>query len=140
MKSYQNFWQPMLTINWKLPEYCTSGLYIIYARDERSPLLKALKPLPPVNIIRIGQGVISERLKAHSKNYKITKYGNPYSYDYIGRLYATCTEIPFVWRDGIERFLADYLKPLVGDRFPYCASITVNLPKNIERHNFDYGY
>ena len=57
MKLYKYFQQPMLTVSWVFPEYCDQGVYIIYADDNRNPLIKALNPLRN-NIIRVGQGII----------------------------------------------------------------------------------
>lgn len=127
MKSYQYLPQPMLTVNWTSPKYCNQGVYIIYAEDNRNPLIKALNPLRN-NIIRVGQGIISERLEEHSSNLKITRYQNPYSKYYIGKLYVVCANVLFRYRDGVERFLANSLQPLEGDRFPNCTPIAVNLP------------
>ena len=64
MKLYQYFQQPMLTVSWVSSEYCDQGVYIIYADDDRNPLTKALNPLRN-NIVRVGQGIISERLIEH---------------------------------------------------------------------------
>jgi len=70
-------------------------------------------------VIRIGQGIIRNRIAEHRENRAITKYNN---------LYVTWAKVPIQYRDGIERYLADTLKPLVGDAFPGVDPIKVNIP------------
>jgi len=71
-------------------------------------------------IIRVGQGIIRERLSAHREDKAITSCGN---------LFVTWAAIPFQSnRDGIERYLATRLKPRTGNEFPNVDPIIVNLP------------
>ena len=71
-------------------------------------------------IIRIGQGIIRDRLSAHRKDEAITSYGN---------LFVTWVAVSSSFsRDGVERYLADRLSPIVGDGFPNVVPIEVNLP------------
>ena len=71
------------------------------------------------SVIRVGQGKIKDRLAEHRANPAITKYDN---------LYVTWAPVYAQYRDGIERHLANVLKPLVGDAFPNANPIAVNLP------------
>jgi len=70
-------------------------------------------------VIRVGQGIIRDRLSTHRRDTAITAYPN---------LYVTWAPVLSPYRDGIERYLADILKPKVGDAFPYVNPIQVFLP------------
>lgn len=71
-------------------------------------------------IIRIGQGIIRDRLFAHREDKEITAYSN---------LFVTWTAISSQpSRDGVERYLANRLKPRVGNMFPSVNPIMINLP------------
>jgi len=70
-------------------------------------------------VIRVGQGIIKDRFTAHRNDGEITKYGN---------LYATWAPVSVGHRDGIERYLANSLRPVVGGAFPNVQPIAVNLP------------
>ncbi len=73
-------------------------------------------------VVRIGQGNIADRLSQHRNNPKITAYGD---------LCVTWASVNSQFhRDGIERYLANQWKPLVGDAFPNVAPISVNSPFN----------
>lgn len=70
-------------------------------------------------IIKIGQGTVKDRLASHRNDKRITAYDN---------LYATWASVPAKYRDGVEKYLADRLKPKVGDAYPDTNPIIVNLP------------
>ncbi len=69
--------------------------------------------------IRIGQGNVADRIQQHLRTPEIAKYPT---------LYFTCADVSRWQVDGVERFLADRLFPMVGDRFPEAPPIPVNLP------------
>lgn len=71
--------------------------------------------------VRVGQGVIRDRLKAHLQDQPVQNYGH------LG-LYVTWASVPGNSLNGVEAFLAQNLKPIVGERFPNVAPIPVNLP------------
>ena len=71
--------------------------------------------------IRVGQGVIRDRLRAHRNDEDIQAYK-----DLV--LYVTWALVAPSYRDGVEAYLADILEPLVGERFPDRTQIEVNLP------------
>ena len=73
--------------------------------------------------VRVGKGMIRDRLTAHRADSAVLAYGK------FGTLFVSWAEVPTACRDGVESFLAESLKPLVGDRFPDCDPIPVNLPK-----------
>ena len=76
---------------------------------------------PTPKVVRVGQGVIRERLTAHRQDEEIQAHAGL-------NLYGTWASVDARNRDGVEVFLANTLKPLVGDRFPDGAPISVNLP------------
>lgn len=100
-------WCGFLTVNLEHKYFDgKEGVYIIWQR--RGP------------IIRIGQGIIRDRLLEHRKDSTIISYPN---------LLVTWAVVPTESRDGVERYLSNQLNPLVGKRFPVdVAPIEVNLP------------
>lgn len=70
-------------------------------------------------VIRVGQGVIRDRLSEHRNDKAIIAYHN---------LFVTWAAVPAQHRDGIERYLANRLNPSVGAAFPNVEPIEVNLP------------
>lgn len=70
-------------------------------------------------IVRVGQGIIRDRLSAHRNDETIISYSN---------LFVTWASVPAQYRDGVERYLADRLKPRFGDIFPDVTPVEVNLP------------
>lgn len=71
--------------------------------------------------VRVGQGVIRERLAAHRQDPDILAYQN-------FTLYVTWASVPQTQRDGVEKYLGETLNPKVGARLPNVFSIEVNLP------------
>ena len=81
------------------------GVYIIWQSD--GP------------VVRVGQGVIRDRISVHREDPAITNYGN---------LSVTWAKVASQDRDGIERYLAETLSPEVGSAFPQTQPMAVNLP------------
>jgi hypothetical protein len=71
--------------------------------------------------VRVGQGVIRDRLAAHRNDPKVQAYSN------LG-LYVTWISVAQPYRNGMEAFLAQSFKPLVGEHFPNRTPIEVNFP------------
>jgi hypothetical protein len=71
--------------------------------------------------VRVGQGDIASRLSAHRRDSEITIYAR------FG-LFVTWAAVPAPHLDGVERFLADRLFPLLGDWHPAKTPVRVNLP------------
>ena len=85
------------------------GLYIIWHGG------------PTPKVVRVGQGVIRDRLTAHRQDEEIQPY--------VGlNLYVTWASVDARSHDGVKAFLADELSPLVGERFPNVSPIPINLP------------
>lgn len=88
----------------------TQGVYIIWHAGN------------PGRVVRVGQGDIAARIKAHRNDPQITKYAKN------GQLYVTWAAVSAQSRDGVERQLANTWSPLVGDAFPDAVPIAVNSP------------
>lgn len=71
--------------------------------------------------VRVGQGDVRDRLCCHRDDAEVQAYS-------ADGLYVTWAAVPASQVDGIERYLAEALKPKVGSRWPNVASIPVNLP------------
>jgi len=71
--------------------------------------------------VRVGQGVIKDRLSAHRQDNQIKAYSQH-------GLFVTWASVPAAERGGVEAYLAAQLNPLVGERFPDVRQIAVNLP------------
>lgn len=76
----------------------------------------------PGRVVKVGQGEIPERLGCHRRDQEILAYRAS------GELRVTWAIVPAYQLDGIERYLGDYWKPLIGDRFPDAVPIPVNSP------------
>lgn len=70
-------------------------------------------------VIRVGSGVIKDRLKDHRDNEEILAYPN---------LLVTWAKVNANQMEGVEKFLADTYNPKIGKRFPDRTPIEVNLP------------
>jgi hypothetical protein len=77
----------------------------------------------PGRVVRLGQGdPIKTRLSAHRNDREIL------AYRWSGTLRVTWAAVPFLLRDGVERYLANTWPPLVGSAFPNSLPIAVNSP------------
>lgn len=86
------------------------GVYIIWCEGKKD------------RVVYVGQGDVRERLTAHKQDDKLLacrKYG---------RLLVTWATVPVLKRDGVERFLVETYKPIIGTRIPAVWPIKVNLP------------
>lgn len=99
---------PLRTVN--LSKVSAYGVYIIW-HGGSTP-----------RVVRVGQGDIAERLTAHR--------GDPIilAYEKFGTLYVTWAAVPVRLVDGVERYLAERWRPLIGDRFPHVAPLAVSSP------------
>lgn len=103
-------------LDWKTPSLfetaqpllSDAGVYIIWQANA------------PHFAVRVGQGVICQRFSTHRIDQAILQHRNP-------SLMASWANVEERFRDGVERYLAERLRPLVGERFPDCLPITVNL-------------
>ncbi|WP_072389510.1 hypothetical protein [Hyphomicrobium sp. CS1BSMeth3] len=93
-----------------LSEVETVGVYIIWHGGQQP------------RVVRIGQGDIADRLAKHGADDDVLAYAA------AGKLFVTWAAVPARLLDGVERYLAEHWKPLIGDRFPHVAPIAVNSP------------
>ena len=77
-----------------------------------------------VDSVYVGQGNVRDRLTVHKGERDITQYGLG-----GGSLLVTWASVHANRRNGIERFLADMLQPLVGSHHPIEEPILVNIPQ-----------
>lgn len=75
-----------------------------------------------VRTIYVGQGNVADRIVAHRSDPRIADHATG------GRMHVTWTAISSRLRDGVERYLANELSPLVGTHHPDVAPVEVNLP------------
>ncbi|SRR5258706_16215823 len=109
IKSTNDEWLPFESFT-NLENVNANGVYIIW-HGGQTP-----------RVVYVGQGNICARLTAHRNDRTITTYNQS------GPLFVTWAEVRAGERDGVERFLADRLSPLIGDRHPHDAPIPVNMP------------
>lgn len=107
-KSKADTWLELAKVN--LEGETDFGVYIIWHAGN------------PSRVVRVGQGDVAARLIAHRNDSAITNYAK------VGTLLVTWAVVPPRLVDGVERYLAEYWKPLVGDRFPNVTPIAVNSP------------
>lgn len=108
IKSTEGEWLRLNTFNLD-SVFTSSGVYYIWHIGN------------PGRTVRIGQGDIKSRLTAHRADPKIQHYVTK------GTLMVTWAAVHASQLDGVERFLANHYKPLVGDAFPDAVPIPVNL-------------
>ena len=70
-------------------------------------------------VVRLGSGIIKNRIAAHRKDKNITAYTD---------LQVTWAKVNANQMEGVEKFLADQLDTAVGDAFPDRTPIPVNFP------------
>jgi len=109
IKSTANEWLSLETFN--IESVSTIGVYVIW-HGGQTP-----------RVVYVGQGDVKDRLTSHRSDSRITAYRRS------GLLMVTWAEVSRASdRDGVERYLADQLKPLVGDRHPVASPVAVNFP------------
>lgn len=94
----------------------TFGVYVIWHDGTTAP---GGRP----ECVRVGQGQIADRMRRHRTDPQIT------AYDLFGTLRFTWAVVNGeTERVGIERYLADSLRPIVGQYYQV-EPIAVNLPE-----------
>lgn len=76
---------------------------------------------PDPRVVYVGQGNIKERIEAHRIDPEIQQYANL-------NLYVTWATVSEEGLDGVEGYLADVWKPLVGKNHPTSNFVNVNSP------------
>lgn len=102
-------WCPLVDLN--LDTVTEYGVYVIWHEGN------------PGRVVYLGQGnPIRNRLGTHRVDPQILAYRAN------GVLRVTWATIPAAQQDGVERYLADQWKPLIGDVHPDAVPIAVNSP------------
>lgn len=70
--------------------------------------------------VYVGQGDVATRIREHRRNHEITNYSP---------MNVTWAAVGVYQCDGVERYLADTLGPLIGTH-PIAVPIPVNLPRS----------
>jgi hypothetical protein len=103
-------WCKLNTVNLGGEAFGNGGVYLIWHAGS------------PARVVYVGQAaVFRDRLAAHRADARIQAYAKH-------GLYVTWATVRVGQRDGVEAHLADRWFPLVGDRRPTAARITVNSP------------
>ena len=102
-----NGWHALNSVD--LEEAKIYGVFVIWHEGE------------PGRVICVGQGNIRDRLKFHRRNPDVQKFAS------FGALRVMWAAVQAHQVDGVERYLANYLKPLIVDFRPDAAPIVVNL-------------
>lgn len=109
VKCDQDSWCSFDRVN--LTNVTTIGVYVIWHTGSSS------------RVVRVGQGDVADRILDHRNDPAVTRYRAN------GGLFVTWAAVPKkADRDGIERYLANHYKSLVGDAWPNVLPIPVNLP------------
>ena len=104
-------WCPLNTVNLPHAHFDDmNGVYIIWHGGAKA------------KTVYVGQGFIRDRLTAHRNNPEIQQFAS------VGLFVTWARVVQEDRRDGVERFLADRLCPIVGETHPVVAPIEVNLP------------
>lgn len=86
-----------------------TGVYVIWYGDKKPTVLK------------VGQGILRDCLNEDKKDYVLAAY-RQYG------LYVTWAKVMEYDCAGVEKYLGEVLKPVVGNRLPDVHPIRVNLP------------
>lgn len=111
-----NDWFDFLRLNFDSPYFVgKNGVYVIWYT---SPGL--------AKVVRVGSGVIVDRLKEHRLNPEVTKYS---TFGQLKVSWVVADNINFLESEmeGAERYLARVYAPLIGDRFPDVSEVEISL-------------
>ena len=106
-----NKWCPFLTVNLNHVHFRgMTGIYIVWHGGQNP------------RTVYVGQGNIAERIAVHRSDPSFLQYSS------LG-LFVTWASVPGqAARDGIERYLADQLRPMIGEAYPNVPPVGANLP------------
>lgn len=87
----------------------TEGVYVIW-HDSGNPV-----------VLRVGEGSIRNLLTQERSDQRLSAYG-------LNRLFVTWAPVNAIHCADVARYLADALKPTLGEHYPEGNRIKVNLP------------
>lgn len=103
-------WCPFLTLNLDHAHFTNlSGVYVIWHGGSNP------------GTVYVGRGDIAQRIRSHRSSDDILKFSH------LG-LFVTWAQVAPSSQEGVERYLADYLKPKVGTFHPSVLPTQVNFP------------
>ena len=73
--------------------------------------------------VYVGKGNLENRFYERKNDSRVLEYARD------GVLYVTWANVLERYQEGVERFLADTYRPLVGEEWPNVPGIFVNLPE-----------
>ena len=88
----------------------TEGVYVIWQGSQ------------PPTAVKVGHGRIKDRLAAERTDPRVLEYE-------MHGLYATWARVPSAQREGVVRYLAEALKPVIGSELADVQPVEVNLPE-----------
>jgi predicted GIY-YIG superfamily endonuclease len=98
----------------ELSQLTAYGVYMIYTAGSL---------LGGPAILRVGQGDVANRLREHRQNLTILSYQRR-----NGPVMVVWASVSPLIVDGVERYLADRYRPLLGEAFPDVRPVPVTLP------------
>jgi len=112
VKDRSGRWCQLNTVDLSHKALEVAGIYVIWCGP--TTLEKAA-------VVYVGQGAVKDRLDDHRDDPRIQKYA-------YRTLYVTWAAVEASKRDGVEAYLSKRYAPLVGERRPVAAPISVNSP------------
>ena len=110
IKCQGNQWCDLFRVDLSSPHFeGLGGVYIIWHAGENP------------RTAYVGQGMIAQHIRAHQADPRNVPYR------YLG-LFITWAQVAPSDRDGVERYLADTLRPLIAERHPDVPPTPVNSP------------
>ena len=112
----------MLHLRWAKPE---SGWHALKTVDLQDAKVYGIYVIwhegDPGRVVCVGQGNIRDRLKFQRRNAEVQKYAKH------STLRVMWAIVPIHQADGVEHYLAGYLRPLIASFRPDAQPIAVNL-------------
>lgn len=110
VKCQGDVWCNLSTVNLPHPHFDNlEGVYVIWHGG------------PNPATVYVGSGTVRDRLNSHRSDPRIQRYG-------LLNLFVTWATVDRNNMQGVELYLANALRPLVGERHPNVAPIQVNAP------------
>ncbi len=111
-----NNWFDFLRLNLNAPYFGgKKGVYVIWYS---APTI--------AKVIRLGSGILIDRLKEHRSNPEITKFSSSGQLK-VSWIIADGINLRESELEGVEAYLSRVYSPLIGQRFPERYEIQVNL-------------
>ncbi|MCB1476156.1 MAG: hypothetical protein H6883_09675 [Rhodobiaceae bacterium] len=103
-----NGWHKLDSID--ITKIRTIGIFIIWHEGD------------PGRVIRVCQGDVGRQLQLEQISPPVLRYR------VFGELCVTWASVPASFRNGVERYLANLLRPQVGESYPLTLPLAANSP------------